>query len=289
MGNLVCKGLCKNYKDVQALKDVDLELERGRIYGLIGRNGAGKTTLLSLLSGQAPATAGEITLDGEKVWEHQKQLDQICFSRELNVSATSGVGAMKIRDYLKAARFYFPGWNAELETQLVSEFGIPVKKALSKVNKGMQSMVTITVALCSGCAYTFLDEPVGGLDVIARERFYQLLLDEFSNSGRTFLISTHIIEEAASVFEQVIIVDKGRILLKEDTDALVGSARQVSGYAETVDAVTAGLEQHHVQSFGRSKSVVVFLSDGRELPAGYDVDIQGVSLQQVFVALCGEE
>ena len=289
MSKLVCKGLTKHYKDVEALKRVDLELESGKIYGLTGRNGAGKTTLLSLLSGQAPATAGEITLDGAKVWESQPQLDRICFSRELNVSAGSGVGAMKIKDYLKAGRIYFPNWNREMEERLVGLFQIPLKKAIAKVNKGMQSMVTITAALCSGCEFTFLDEPVAGLDVIAREQFYKLLLDEFASSGRTFLISTHIIEEAASVFEEVIIVDRGSILLKEPTDELVSSFRQVSGLDAEVDAATAGLEIHHSQQLGRSKEVTVRLAPGQQLEPGHDVDVKSLNLQNVFVALCGEE
>ena len=81
MSELVCKGITKHYKDKEALRDVDLTLESGKIYGLIGRNGAGKTTLLSILTAQNPATAGTVTLDGEPVWENRQALDQLCFSR----------------------------------------------------------------------------------------------------------------------------------------------------------------------------------------------------------------
>lgn len=86
--------------------------------------------------------------------------------------------------------------------------------------KGMLSMVTIITAMASKAPFTFLDEPVAGLDVIAREQFYQLLLDEYTETGRTFVVSTHIIEEASDIFEEVIIVDKGEILLKENTQEL---------------------------------------------------------------------
>jgi len=289
MRKIVCKDLCKNYKDVKALDGVNLELESGKIYGLIGPNGAGKTTLLSIISGQIPASSGAVTLDGEPIWEKQKQLDAICFSRELNVSAQNGVGALKIKDYLQAARSYFPNWNKEMEKQLVEKFRIPVKKQIGKVNKGMQSMITITVALASGAEFTFLDEPVAGLDVIAREEFYTMLVDEFMASGRTFVVSTHIIEEAASVFEETIIVDHGTILLKQNTDELVASAVLVSGHEDAVNGATRGLKVHHAQQMGRSKAVTVFLKKGETLRDGFDVDVQPVSLQKVFVALCGEE
>ncbi len=93
MSELVCKGITKRYKDKEALRGVDLTLESGKIYGLIGRNGAGKTTLLSILAAQNPATAGTVTLDGEAVWENRQALDRLCFSRELNIAGNSGVAA----------------------------------------------------------------------------------------------------------------------------------------------------------------------------------------------------
>ena len=92
----------------------------------------------------------------------------------------------------------------------------------------MLSMVTILVAMASKAEFTFLDEPVAGLDVVAREQFYQLLLEEYTETGRTFVLSTHIIEEAADVMEEVIILDRGKILLKENTQELVDRARYVT-------------------------------------------------------------
>jgi len=86
---LICKNLCKAYGKKEVLQDVNLELEKGKIYGLIGRNGAGKTTLLSLLSAQNPATAGTVTCDGMTVWENEKALEHICFSRELREKSSN--------------------------------------------------------------------------------------------------------------------------------------------------------------------------------------------------------
>lgn len=150
------------------------------------------------------------------------------------------------------------------------------------------SMVTIIVALASKAEYTFLDEPVAGLDVVMREYFYRILLEEYENSGRTFVISTHIIEEAADVFEEVIMIDKGRIIMKENTQDLVSSAFRVSGKAEDVDAATLGLEIHAKESGGRGKGVTVVLHEGQVIRDEFDVTIQPMTLQNIFVAFCGK-
>ena len=287
--SLHCEHIVKTYSGKDVLREVTLDIQPGKIYGLIGRNGAGKTTLLSILTAQNPATRGSVTLDGEPVWENRRSLEKLCFSRELNATAESGLSSMKAKEYLRIASTYYENWDRELEERLVKLFNLNLKKKFAKMNKGMLSMVTIVVALCSKAPYTFLDEPVAGLDVVAREQFYKLLLEEYASSGRTFVVSTHIIEEAADVLEEVIILHEGRVLIEADTQAFVDSAVHVSGKIEEVDAATAGLEVHHPETVGRSKGVTVFLKPGEQVDESRDVSIQPVNLQRAFVALCGEE
>ena len=289
MSKLVCENLTKQYGSKTVLDHVNLTLESGKIYGLIGRNGAGKTTLLSLMSNQNPISAGTATIDGQRIWENPKALSRICFSRELNLSAESALSSYTLKAYLRAAETYLPHWDKDMAARLLELFGLEKKKKLGKLSKGMLSMVTILVAMASKAEFTFLDEPVAGLDVVAREQFYQLLLEEYTETGRTFVLSTHIIEEAADVMEEVIILDRGKILLKENTQELVDRARYVTGLADQVDCATAGLPCHHVENIGRSKAVTVLLPAGEDINPGYDVTVQPVNLQKLFVALCGEE
>ena len=286
---LVCKNLYKNYKKTEVVKGLDLQLEKGKIYGLIGRNGAGKTTLLSLMAGQNPVTSGEITLDGQKVWENQEMMDRICFSRELNATTNFSISELKVKEYLKMASIYMPNWDKEFAEELLKTFELDANKKLNKLSKGMLSMLTITVALASKAEFTFMDEPVAGVDVVMREQFYRILLDEFAESGRTFVISTHIIEEAADVFEEVIMLDKGKILLKENAVELLDRARHVSGVAEAVDKIMEGRETFHSEKLGRSKGVTVLLKQGETLESDTEISVQPMSLQQVFVAMCGKE
>lgn len=290
---LVCSNITKNYKEKKVIQNLNLELEKGKIYGLIGRNGVGKTTLLSILSGQNPSTEGAITLDGENVWENPEALSRICFSRELNPLTGGGANNMRVKDYFYAASIYMPGWDKEYASCLVKEFELDSKARIQKMSKGMLSMVTIIIALASKAEFTFLDEPVAGLDVVMRETFYKVLLEEFSKSGRTFVISTHIIEEAADVFEEVILLKDGQVVLKENTQELMERAFHVSGKEEDVDSAVAGQEVYHPEKLGRSKGVTVLMPPGEVFKSASGAEsrlsVQPMSLQQIFVALCGKE
>ena len=200
-----------------------------------------------------------------------------------------GQNNLKIKDYMTAASIFYPNWNRELAKELIEKFGLEPKKRISKLSKGMLSMVTIVIALASEAEYTFLDEPVAGLDVVARDQFYKLLLREYGKSGRTFVISTHIIEEAADIFEEVIMLDRGEILLKENTQELLERAYHVSGKSEDVEAATAGLTVYGKETMGRSTGVTVLLKEGESLNGQYPVSVQKLTLEKLFVAMCGAE
>lgn len=106
MSILAGKNIVKKYGKDTVLKNVDVEIETGKIYGLIGRNGAGKTTLLSILTAQNPATEGEITLDGQPVWENEASLSRICYSREISPVTLFGPNTLKVKDYLKLGKTF---------------------------------------------------------------------------------------------------------------------------------------------------------------------------------------
>ena len=291
-GVLQARGLCKAYKQNQVLKNLDITIEPGKIYGLIGRNGAGKTTLLGILTAQNTHDAGEVTYGGEPVWENPRALADLCFSRELQTTLFYGQNNLKVRHYLQAGATFYPRWDEAYARRLIKEFGLEEKKRVSQLSKGQLSMVTILIALASSAPVTILDEPVAGLDVVARERFYQLLLEDYERTGRTFILSTHIIEEAASVFERVLILNGGRIIEDAETEELVDQFRYVSGAAEEVDRVCQGMTVVSERCMGRRKTAAVRDTGGRraaDLEGAGDVDVSPLSLQNVFVALCGHE
>ena len=288
---LCAKGVCKSYGAQTVLKDLDLTIRPGCIYGLIGRNGAGKTTLLGVLTGQNTKDAGQVTYGGQPVWENRSALENLCFSRELAANTANGMNGLKVRDYLRAAAIFYPHWDQAYAEKLVDKFKLEKKKAICKLSKGQMSMVTIVIALASRAPVTILDEPVAGLDVVAREQFYRLLLADYAATGRTFVISTHIIEEAAQVFERVVILDEGHIIADEPTEELVDRFRYVSGPDDVLDEAVraAGGEILETQILGRHKMAAVrgsaetFAALQRE----QTLSVEPMNLQNVFVALCG--
>lgn len=282
-------GLNKSFGTKEVLKNLDLTIEPGRIYGLIGRNGAGKTTLLALLTAQLAADGGQITCGGEPVWENPAALSQLCFSREFSGAPNSVAAGLKVKDYFRIASIYYKNWDDAYAHRLAQRFGLEENKRINKLSKGMLSMVTIVVALASRAPITLLDEPVAGLDVVARELFYKLLLEDYAETGRTFVVSTHIIEEAAAVFEEVIILDEGHILEKAPTEELVAQFHLISGREDEVDAAAGGLTVLSTERMGRHKAVTVRCGENELAQAvrGRDVDVTALNLQKVFVALCG--
>lgn len=290
MDTLVCKNITKKYGKKQVLNEINLTFEKGKIYGLIGRNGAGKTTLLSILSAQNPATSGEVTVCDTTVWENREGLDHICFSREINNGGQQNyIAGMKVKDYLDVAARHYVNWDADVAEKLVAAFGLDKKKRLLKLSKGMLSMVTIIIAMASKADFTFMDEPVAGLDVVVRDQFYRMIIDENTATGRCFVISTHIIDEASSVFEDVIMIDNGSVIIQENTAELLDRAYTVNGLAETVDAATAGFEHFGNHTTGRSKTVTVLLEEGQQIEETAELTVSKPTLQQLFVARCGNE
>ena len=287
---LKAEKLCKTYGANKVLENLDLEILPGKIYGLIGRNGVGKTTLLGILTGQYIADSGTVTYGGQPVFENQDALSHICFSRELSASVLNGKNSQKVGFYLKAAAIFYPGWDQAYADRLLHEFKLEPKKKICQLSKGQMSMLTILLALASMAPVTILDEPAAGLDVVMRERFYQLLLEDYARTNRTFIISTHIIEEASSVFERVLILDEGRIIEDASTEELVDEFRYISGREDVVDEVTRGMNVLSEQRMGRRKTVAVRGDEAKFAAAEKsDVDITPMNLQNVFVALCGHE
>lgn len=289
MSNLVCKNICKSYKEKEVLKDINLTIEQGKIYGLIGRNGVGKTTLLSILTAQNKASAGEVLVDDMPVWENRKALDKLCFSREISSTLLMGSNNFKVKDYLNMAKTFYPNWDQDMADKLLNDFKINTKAKIYKLSKGTLSMVTIIIGLASKADITILDEPVAGLDVVARDKFYKLLIDEQCESNRTFIISTHIIEEAANVFEEVIILHDKSIMIHENTEELLERTITVSGLDTVVDKAVSGLNILKTENIGKSKTATVLLEKGQSFDSFYDVTVQPVSLQNLFIAICKGE
>lgn len=275
-------GLTKRYRDALAVDDVSFEIEKDRIYGLLGRNGAGKTTVMSILTAQNFATAGTVRVFGDQPYENPRVLRRMCFVRESQKYPDDA----RPGHAFATARLFFPNWDQELADRLVDDFQLPMRKRIKKLSRGQLSAVGVIIGIASRAEITFFDEPYLGLDAVARQIFYDRLLADYTEHPRTVILSSHLIDEVSNLIERVLVIDRGRIIMDEDTDAVRDRAANIVGDSAAVDAFVRGREVIHRESLGHVSSVTVLgaltHADRREL-ASAGLDVAPVSLQQLIV------
>jgi ABC-2 type transport system ATP-binding protein len=243
------------YGDTEALHGLTFELAGGKIYGLLGRNGSGKTSLLSVIAGFRKATSGTVHVGGQPVFEHRPTARQVCLIRD---NGNVGHKSDKVRDALIVPRALRPTWDDAYATKLIELFGIPYNKKISELSRGQQSAFGIAVGLASRAPVTMFDESHLGMDAPSRMAFQDELLRDFMAHPRTIIISTHLIEEQSPLFERVLVVDEGELLLHEELDDLRSRGVSVIGPAEVVDDFVVGLTVLGEQRLGPTKSAMVY-------------------------------
>lgn len=271
------------------LDGLNLTLNQGDICGLVGRNGAGKTTLLAAL-------AGQILPDKGYKLELFSQVPNAASLARTHLMRTSSVYVdwASARQILDLARRAYPGWNKDLEEQLITDFDLNTRTRFMKMSDGQKSAVGIIIALASRADITFLDEPYVGLDPVARSIFYDRLLEDYAEHPRTFLISTHLVDEIAPLLNRVIFLDSGKIVMDAGTEETTYSAHELAGNSDAVSVYLArsGLEGVIVRqrSVGSLQMVLVaadLTPEREELAHELGLHIQPISLQEAVAVYSG--
>lgn len=279
-GNAVeVKNLTKKYGKFNAVDNITLGLEENKIYGLLGRNGAGKTTLLNMITSRIFASSGNINVFGSEPFENKDVLEKICFIEEKGFYDP----ATRIKYILAFMADLYPNWDKEFAAELLVKFELNENKKYKQLSRGMESSLGLIIGLASRAPLTIFDEPSLGLDAVIRERFYDILITDFAENPRTIIISTHLIDEISRIFEDVVIIDTGRILLKSNAAELKEKAFFVSGKEEDVKKVCSGLTVLHEESFGGTSIFAVYTAKRPQPAAG--IDIQPIPMQKLFVYL----
>lgn len=232
MNAIQIKNVTKQYKDITALDDVSFSFEHGKIYGFLGRNGAGKSTLINIIANRIFADSGEVLIDNIPAKENMKVHDKVFCMSEADLYDTN----LKIKDLFKWIDRFYDDFNKEEAFEIAGKFNLNTNKKFKALSKGYQSIFKLTAALSLNVPYVIFDEPVLGLDANHRELFYDLLLKDYENSERTIIIATHLIEEVANIIEEVVLIDKGKVLLQDNVSSLLETGYSVSGLAHEVDA-----------------------------------------------------
>jgi ABC-2 type transport system ATP-binding protein len=278
------RDLTVRYGDTVAVDGITLDLEPGKIYGLLGRNGSGKTSLLSVLASYRRASAGTVTVDGADPFENAALMRDTAFIRDvLDVNDQDRIS--RVLDFAGRLR---PTWDAGYAAHLADVFQLDPRKRVSALSRGQRSSLGVVLGLAARAPLTILDEVYLGMDAAARTAFYRELLADYLAHPRTIILSTHLIEEVAGLFEQVIVIDRGRLLVHEDTDTFKARGTAVTGPVAAVEAYVAGRTVLSEQNLGGVRQATLYGAlDAAEVDRARaaGLTLAPVGVQDLFVHL----
>ena len=210
---LEIKDLNKNFDNKKILKDINLSITEGKIIGLLGKNGAGKTTLIKLINDLLTPTSGKILVKGKEVGVESKKVisylpERTYLNKQMKVS--------EIIDYFKD---FYDNFSEKKAKKLLKDLDLDINSKIAKMSKGMQEKLQLVLVMSRNADLYILDEPLGGVDPATREYILDTILSNF-NEKASVIISTHLISDIERILDEVIFIDKGKIILQSDADKL---------------------------------------------------------------------
>jgi len=204
---LQCKELNKRYGGKVALRDIDLQLERGRIIGLLGPNGSGKTTLIKLANGLLTPTSGQILISGNAPSVETKKI--VAYLPERSYLSEW----MRVRDILEYFEDFYDNFDRAKASEMLVRLGISEDDRLKTMSKGTKEKVQLILVMSRKAELYLLDEPIGGVDPAARDFILDTIITNYSENA-TVVISTHLISDIEKVLDEVVFINRGEVTLQ---------------------------------------------------------------------------
>ena len=208
---LEIKGLNKSYGKKTALTDINLELERGKIVGLLGPNGSGKTTLIKLINGLLTANSGIITVDGNPIGEKSR------LSVSYLPDKTYLPDWMKVKDVMKMFEDFYENFDIKKAEDMLGKLNINGEERLKALSKGTKEKVQLILVMSRSAKLYLLDEPIGGVDPAARDYILNTIITTY-NPDASVVISTHLISDIEKVLDEAVFINNGSIILHDTVD-----------------------------------------------------------------------
>jgi len=272
------RGLSKRYKNKQALDNVNFTVGEGRIVGLIGRNGAGKTTALKAVLGLTPFEGSLTVLGRDPSREREQMLQSVSFIADVAVLPKW----LKVRNALDYVAGVHPAFQRERAEQFLARTDIRMDHKVRELSKGMVTQLHLALVLAIRAKLLVLDEPTLGLDLLVRRSFYDTLLNDYMDEGRTILVTTHQVEENEHLLTDVLFIEQGKIILDTPVDEIGARYVQLIAKPDNAAAARAFNPFHERSLLGRE--VLLFKDAPRaQLEALGEVGTPTVS--DLFVAM----
>ncbi len=213
MSILQCKNLSKKYGATEALKDIDLELDAGKIVGLLGPNGSGKTTFIKLANGLLKPSEGEILIGGRRPGRETKAMVAYLPDRDFLPDY------MSVSQLIKYYSDFFEDMDEAKAEEMLRSLELDKDMKLKKMSKGTKEKVQLILTMSRDAKVYFLDEPIAGVDPAARDYILRTIITNY-NPDALVVISTHLIADVENVLDDVVFIKDGSIVLHKDADAI---------------------------------------------------------------------
>ncbi|MEO8803081.1 MAG: ABC transporter ATP-binding protein [Rudaea sp.] len=271
------KDLSKRYATTVALDHVDLNIQPGRIVGLVGPNGAGKTTALKAILGLTEFD-GELTVLGlDPRRDRDKLMLQVCFIADVAV-LPRWIRVSEVVDFVAGVH---PRFSREKCQAFLARTKLKPSQRVREMSKGMVAQLHLAVVMAIDAKLLVLDEPTLGLDILYRKDFYQSLLNDYFDEQKTILITTHQIEEVEHILSDLLFIRDGRIVLDATMDQVSERFAEVMVNPDKADAARALNPMYERQVFGKS----IFLFDGADRTRLAELgELHKPSVADLFVA-----
>lgn len=207
------KDVTKTYGDIVAVKNVSLNIEKGKIIGLLGPNGSGKSTLIKMINGLLTPTSGDVLVYGNTVGvESKKVISYLPERTYLNLE-------YKVYETLEYFKDFYDDFDIEKARRLLDDLDINIDKPIKTLSKGMREKVQLILVMSRNADLYILDEPIGGVDPASRDYILDTILNNFNN-GSSIILSTHLIADIERILDEVILIDHGNVILNGNADEL---------------------------------------------------------------------
>ena len=208
-----CKNLTKKYGEKEALREVTLEIPRGKIIGLLGKNGSGKTTLIKLINDLLTPTSGEVLFKGKPLGvESKRRISYLPERTYLNRS-------LRVRQVLDYFADFYDNFDIRKARRLITKFDLEEEQKIAAMSKGMQEKLQLALVMARNVDLYILDEPLGGVDPATRDYILDVILENF-NPRASLMISTHLIADVERILDEVIFINRGEIVAQAEADDL---------------------------------------------------------------------
>lgn len=288
---IVLNNVCKQFGSLEVLTGLTLQVNKGEVYGFLGRNGAGKSTAIKMIMGITKVGSGSIELFGQSVEsgviEARQRIGYVAQEQHFYPWMTP-------KQLSKFVRGFYPKWDEARYKELLELFELPLKRKVGNFSGGMKAKLALTMALATKPECLILDEPTAGMDPVARREFLDLVSEEARHSEATIFFSTHLIDDIEAIADRIGIVEFGKTVYEGELAPL---ANNIATYSISEELYRPGnipgdFANHAVETLqssarhGRHVLVLQFSHGAPQSPVlEYGWQQDPMSLEDVFIAV----